>query len=41
MPLGNSDTGVSEDAAAPIQPMIMDEIKKVLDYCEYSLIRNT
>jgi glutathione S-transferase len=28
------------DAADPLQPMIMDEIKKVLDYCEYSLIRN-
>jgi len=34
-------TGFLGDAAAPIQPMIMDEIKKVLDYCEYSLIRNT
>ena len=27
------------DAADPLQPMIMDEIKKVLDYCEYTLIR--
>lgn len=33
-------TGFLGDAAAPIQPMIMDEIKKVLDYCEYSLIRH-
>lgn len=33
-------TGFLGDAAAPIQPMIMDEIKKVLDYCEYSLVRN-
>ena len=28
------------EAAAPIQPMIMSEIKGVLDYCEYRLIRN-
>lgn len=33
-------TGFLGDAAAPIQPMITTEIKKVLDYCEYSLIRN-
>jgi glutathione S-transferase len=26
------------DAAAPIQPMIMKEIKGILDYCEYHLI---
>lgn len=26
------------DAAAPIQPMIMAEIKGILDYCEYHLI---
>ena len=29
------------DAADPIQPLIMGEIKGVLDYCEYHLIRNT
>ena len=28
------------DASDPIQPMIMDEIRKVLDYCEYTLIRS-
>ncbi len=28
------------EAAAPIQPIIMNEIKGVLDYCEYRLIRN-
>ena len=28
------------DAADPLQPMIMDEIRKVLDYCEYTLIRS-
>jgi len=28
------------DVADPIQPMIMDEIKKQLDYCEYQLISN-
>jgi len=28
------------EAAAPIQPMIMNEIKGVLDYCEYRLIRH-
>jgi len=26
------------EAAAPIQPMIMAEIKGILDYCEYTLI---
>jgi len=26
------------DAAAPLQPMILKEIKGVLDYCEYTLI---
>jgi len=29
------------DAAAPIQPMIMKEIKGILDYCEYHLISKT
>ena len=33
-------TGFLGDAAKPIQPMIMDEIKKMLDYCEYQLIRS-
>ena len=33
-------TGFLGEAAKPIQPMIMDEIKKTLDYCEYQLIRN-
>lgn len=33
-------TGFLGDAAAPIQPMIMNEIKGILDYCEYRLIRN-
>lgn len=33
-------TGFLGDAAQPLQPMITDEIKKVLDYCEYSLVRN-
>ena len=33
-------TGFLGEAAAPIQPMIMNEIKSVLDYCEYRLIRN-
>ena len=33
-------TGFLGDAAAPIQPIIMNEIKGVLDYCEYRLIRN-
>ncbi len=31
-------TGFLGEAAAPIQPMIMDEIKKQLDYIEYHLI---
>ena len=31
-------TGYLGDAAAPIQPMIMAEIKAILDYCEYHLI---
>ena len=33
-------TGFLGEAAAPIQPMIMDEIRKILDYCEYRLSRN-
>ncbi|MEL6687088.1 MAG: glutathione S-transferase [Pseudomonadota bacterium] len=33
-------TGFLGEAAKPIQPMIMDEIKKMLDYCEYQLIRS-
>jgi len=33
-------TGYLGDAAAPIQPMIMAEIKGILDYCEYQLIGN-
>lgn len=33
-------TGFLGEAAAPIQPLIMKEIKGVLDYCEYRLIRN-
>ena len=33
-------TGFLGDAAAPLQPMIMSEIKGVLDYCEYTLIAN-
>ena len=33
-------TGFLGEAAAPIQPLIMNEIKGVLDYCEYRLIRN-
>lgn len=33
-------TSFLHEAADPIQPMIMEEIRKVLDYCEYSLIRN-
>lgn len=32
-------TGFLGDAAAPIQPMIMAEIKAILDYTEYHLIR--
>jgi len=31
-------TGYLGDASAPIQPMIMGEIKAILDYCEYNLI---
>ena len=31
-------TGYLGEAAAPIQPMIMNEIKAILDYCEYNLI---
>ncbi|WP_418153033.1 glutathione S-transferase [Litorimonas sp. RW-G-Af-16] len=31
-------TGFLGDAAAPIQPMIVAEIKGILDYCEYQLI---
>lgn len=31
-------TGFLGEAAAPLQPRIMDEIKKMLDYCEYHLI---
>jgi len=33
-------TGFLGEAAAPITPMIMNEIKGVLDYCEYQLIGN-
>lgn len=33
-------TGFLGEAAAPIQPMIMNEIKGILDYCEYALTRN-
>lgn len=33
-------TGFLGEAADPIQPLIMQEIKGVLDYCEYHLIRN-
>jgi len=33
-------TGFLGEAAEPIQPLIMAEIKGVLDYCEYHLIRN-
>ncbi|WP_026147687.1 glutathione S-transferase family protein [Robiginitomaculum antarcticum] len=33
-------TGYLGDAAAPLQPLILAEIKGVLDYCEYRLIRN-
>lgn len=32
-------TGFLGEAAAPIQPTIMDEIRKILDYCEYRLSR--
>ena len=34
-------TGFLGEAADPIQPLIMQEIKGVLDYCEYHLIRNS
>ena len=34
-------TGYLGDAAAPLQPMIMSEIKAILDYCEYHLISKT
>ena len=34
-------TGYLGEAAAPIQPMIMSEIKGILDYCEYNLITKT
>ncbi len=33
-------TGFLGEAAAPITPMIMKEIKSVLDYCEYQLVAN-
>lgn len=33
-------TGYLGEAAAPIQPLIITEIKGVLDYCEYRLIRS-
>ncbi len=33
-------TGLLGDAAAPLQPRIMSEIKAMLDYCEYQLIRS-
>lgn len=33
-------TGFLGDAATPIQPLIMKEIKGVLDYCEYQLTAN-
>ena len=33
-------TGYLGEAAAPIQPLIMKDIKGVLDYCEYRLIRS-
>ena len=32
-------TSLLGDAAAPLQPRIMSEIKATLDYCEYQLIR--
>ena len=34
-------TGFLGEAGAPIQPMIMSEIKAILDYCEYHLISKT
>ncbi len=33
-------TGLLGEAAAPLQPRIMSEIKSMLDYCEYQLIRS-
>jgi len=33
-------TGLLGEAAAPLQPRIMSEIKATLDYCEYQLIRS-
>ena len=33
-------TGFLGEAAKPIQPMIMDEIKSIFDYVEYHLIKN-
>ena len=33
-------TGFLGEAAAPLQPRIMSEIKATLDYCEYQLIRS-
>ncbi|WP_298912425.1 glutathione S-transferase [uncultured Algimonas sp.] len=33
-------TGFLGEAAKPIQPLITNEIRSVLDYCEYSLIRS-
>ena len=32
-------TGFLGEAAAPIQPMILNEIRGILDYCEYRLTR--
>ena len=34
-------TGFLGESGAPIQPMIMSEIKAILDYCEYHLISKT
>lgn len=33
-------TGLLGEAAAPLQPRILSEIKATLDYCEYQLIRS-
>ncbi len=33
-------TGFLGDAAEPLTPLIMAEMKNILDYCEYQLIRN-
>lgn len=33
-------TGLLGEAAAPLQPRIVSEIKATLDYCEYQLIRS-